>query len=175
MADSHDDKGRAIPPTMTLSALMRKFPDALDILVKHGFLLETLDEARKRRGIPEGQFEGMLSELNSLALAIRLTDAARREVLDIMRREGKEGHSLRVRTLQSEFGGYSYEFSFEQPPEAGDTILECGGLKLHVDKETLERMRGTLIDFIETPQGKGFKVHNPGAPSGCSSCSGCGD
>ncbi len=175
MADSHDDKGRAIPPTMTLSALMRKFPDAMDILVKHGFLLETLDEARKRRGIPEGQFEGMLSELNSLALAIRLTDAARREVLDIMRREGKESCALRIRAQEGEFGGYSYEFSFEESPEAGDTILECGGLKLHVDKEALERMRGTLIDFIETPHGKGFKVHNPSAPSGCSSCSGCGD
>jgi len=165
----------AISPTMTVSALLRKHPDAMDILIRYGFLLETLNEAKARKGMPEEQFKRMVSELNDLAKAVRLTDAAIEKVKGIMKEEGKDNHGLRI-GLVAHGMGFGYEFSFDKDSAKGDTILEFKGLKVFIDAKSLEMMRGSKVDYVKTPQGEGFKVDNPNMPSSScgSGCSGCG-
>ena len=173
-----EDKGKekAISPTMTLSAIIRQYPESVDVLVKHGFLLETLEEARKRRGIKDEHVEKLLDELNELAQAIKITNTARTKVLEIMKEEKKDGYGLRISATPTEFAGLTYEFSFETEGKKGDTTLKNGALRMFFDKTSLDVMRGSTIDYVETPTGQGFKIDNPNVPagSGCSSCPGCG-
>ncbi len=169
-------KEQAISPSMTLSAIIRQYPDSVDVLVKYGFLLETLEEARKRRGIQGEHMKKLLDELGELTQAVRITNDARAKILEILREEKKDNHGLRIRATPAGFAGLAYEFSFEKEAKNGDTTIKSGCLRMFLDKKSLEAMRGSTIDYVETPAGGGFKVDNPNAPpsSSCLSCSGCG-
>ena len=51
-----------------------------------------------------------------------------------------------------------------------DLVFEDHGLKLLVDKESLQFVSGSVIDYQESLQGAGFKVENPNVVAAC----GCG-
>lgn len=169
-------KEQAISASMTLSAIIRQYPESVDVLVKYGFLLETLEEARKRRGISDEHVEKLLEEFAELSQAVRITTDARAKILEIMKEEKKDSHGLRIRATPAGFAGLAYEFSFENEAKKGDTTIKSGALRLFLDKASLEAMRGSTIGYVESPAGGGFKIDNPNAPagSGCSSCPGCG-
>lgn len=50
------------------------------------------------------------------------------------------------------------------PPRKGDVQVSAGGLTVLVDAMSVERARGLIIDFIDGPDGAGFKIDNPNAP-----------
>ena len=53
---------------------------------------------------------------------------------------------------------------------SSDIVFESHGLKLLVDNESLQFVRGSVIDYQESLQGAGFKVENPNVVAAC----GCG-
>ena len=56
-----------------------------------------------------------------------------------------------------------------------DTTVEAKGLKLLVNNEDIEKIKGTEIDYIVTEMGEGFRVNNPNpAPEGKKGECGCG-
>ncbi|MDB4968980.1 MAG: hypothetical protein JWN44_4669 [Myxococcales bacterium] len=46
----------------------------------------------------------------------------------------------------------------------GDLIVTSQGRAIHVAPESARRLDGTVIDFIEGPDGSGFKITNPNEP-----------
>lgn len=58
-----------------------------------------------------------------------------------------------------------YEHGLEiGPAEAGDVVVEAGGLTLHLDKKSAARAGGVHIDFVEGTSEAGFKIKNPNEP-----------
>jgi len=45
-----------------------------------------------------------------------------------------------------------------------DVIVESGGVTLLLDRASAGRADGTVIDYVETPQGSAFKIDNPNEP-----------
>ena len=61
-------------------------------------------------------------------------------------------------------------------PGNDDQVFDEKGTKFVIEKEIYEQAKPINVDFIETPQGSGFKVTSSlsSAGGGCgSSCSGC--
>ncbi|MBM4364397.1 MAG: monothiol glutaredoxin, Grx4 family, partial [Deltaproteobacteria bacterium] len=58
---------------------------------------------------------------------------------------------------------FQYELSIG-PRGAGDVQVEAGGVTFLLDRASAGRASGTTIDFVETPQGKAFKITNPNEP-----------
>ena len=56
------------------------------------------------------------------------------------------------------------------PPSEQETTLELKGVKLFLLKSTIDKMKGSEIDYLEGLQGAGFKVNNPNEKKSC----GCG-
>jgi monothiol glutaredoxin len=54
---------------------------------------------------------------------------------------------------------------FFGPRAAGDFEVKSNGVTLLVDRATAQRTDGTVIDYVDGPQGKAFKVDNPNAPA----------
>lgn len=54
---------------------------------------------------------------------------------------------------------------FFAPPAPNDLVVDCDGIRLHVDRASAKRVDGTVIDFVEGPQGAGFKIENPNEPA----------
>ncbi len=76
---------------------------------------------------------------------------------------------LRVGVRGGGCSGFQYQLAFDEQRES-DVVFESHGLKLLVDRESLQFVRGSTIDYEESLQGAGFKVNNPNVVAAC----GCG-
>jgi iron-sulfur cluster assembly protein len=76
---------------------------------------------------------------------------------------------LRVGVRGGGCSGFQYQLAFDEQRE-NDVVFESHGLKLLVDGESLQFVRGSTIDYEESLQGAGFKVNNPNVVAAC----GCG-
>jgi iron-sulfur cluster assembly protein len=76
---------------------------------------------------------------------------------------------LRVGVRGGGCSGFQYQLAFDEQREQ-DVVFESHGLKLLVDRESLQFVSGSEIDYEESLQGAGFKVSNPNVVAAC----GCG-
>ena len=76
---------------------------------------------------------------------------------------------LRVGVRGGGCSGFQYQLAFDEQRDS-DVVFESHDLKLLVDKESLQFVRGSTIDYEESLQGAGFKVNNPNVVAAC----GCG-
>ena len=76
---------------------------------------------------------------------------------------------LRVGVRGGGCSGFQYQLAFDEQRES-DVVFESHGLKLLVDRESLQFVSGSTIDYEESLQGAGFKVNNPNVVAAC----GCG-
>ena len=100
---------------------------------------------------------------------IALTPAAAKRVKAIADRQGKPA-ILRLAVDGGGCAGFQYRFGLAEAVEADDTVAIEGGVTLVVDEVSLELVRGSAVDFVESLGGASFQVTNPNAASGC----GCG-
>jgi iron-sulfur cluster assembly accessory protein len=105
----------------------------------------------------------------TMAPDIQLLPNAAKRVAEIAQKLGK-APLLRLSVEGGGCSGFQYRFGLADTIEADDTIAESGDVKLVVDSVSLDLVRGSAVDFIESLGGKSFQVTNPNAQSGC----GCG-
>ena len=101
--------------------------------------------------------------------AISLTSSAARRVAWIAERQSKPA-ILRLAVDGGGCAGFTYKFELAERADADDTVAETDGVRLVVDPMSLDLVRGSAVDFVESLGGSAFKVENPNAASGC----GCG-
>jgi len=98
-----------------------------------------------------------------------LPNAAKR-VAEIAEKLGKEA-VLRLSVEGGGCSGFQYRFGLADSIDDDDmTVAGDSGAKLVVDPMSLDLVRGSAVDFIESLGGKSFQVTNPNAQAGC----GCG-
>lgn len=95
-------------------------------------------------------------------------DAAKRVAL-IARKQGKPA-ILRLAVEGGGCSGFQYRFGLTDTVEADDVSVETDGVTLAVDEISLDLVRGSVVDYVESLGGAAFKVENPNAAAGC----GCG-
>ena len=63
-----------------------------------------------------------------------------------------------------------YEIGFEKESKKEDIVIEEKGIKIFINPQSIEFMKGSTVDYIDTLQNSGFKINNPNAKRSC----GCG-
>jgi len=101
---------------------------------------------------------------------VMLSDAASKKVAELLAQEETEGLALRVAVRAGGCSGYSYEMFFDSDLTGDDIVGEQGGVKVVVDAESAELLKGSTLDYTDGLQGAGFHVINPNATRTC----GCG-
>ena len=101
--------------------------------------------------------------------AISMTENAARRVAEIAVKLGKPP-VLRLSVEGGGCSGFQYKFGMADTIDADDIRAEGVGASLVVDPISLDLVRGSAIDFVESLGGKSFQVTNPQAQAGC----GCG-
>ncbi|TFH19091.1 MAG: iron-sulfur cluster assembly accessory protein [Myxococcales bacterium] len=99
-----------------------------------------------------------------------LTQKAIEHVKRTLARQGLEGHGLRVAVVAGGCSGYEYSLAFASEPQTGDRIIDHGVLQVFVGAESVERLDGTVLDYVDGLYGAGLKFANPQAVHSC----GCG-
>nr|WP_295370067.1 iron-sulfur cluster insertion protein ErpA [uncultured Sphingosinicella sp.] len=100
---------------------------------------------------------------------IALTSAAAARVAAIAERQGKPA-ILRLAVEGGGCAGFQYRFGLAERVEGDDLATMQDGVTLVVDEVSLDLVRGSAVDFVESLGGAAFQVKNPNAASGC----GCG-
>ena len=100
---------------------------------------------------------------------ISMTANAARRVAEIATKLGKDP-VLRLSVEGGGCSGFQYRFGLADSVEADDITAQGEGASLVVDPISLDLVRGSAVDFVESLGGKSFKVANPQAQAGC----GCG-
>lgn len=100
---------------------------------------------------------------------ISMTSNAARRVVEIAIKLGK-APVLRLSVEGGGCSGFQYRFGLAENVETDDIRAEAEGASLVVDPTSLDLVRGSAVDFVESLGGKAFQVTNPQAASGC----GCG-
>ena len=100
---------------------------------------------------------------------VDLTPSAAARVAFIASKQGKPA-MLRLSVEGGGCSGFQYRFGLADSIEAEDIQAQGDGASLVVDPMSLDLVRGSAVDFVESLGGKSFKVTNPQAQAGC----GCG-
>lgn len=101
---------------------------------------------------------GVAAPKEQVAPNVTVSDLAREQFLDAAKES--PGELLRFEVSpRFEYGLYMSERM------AGDFEIDLGkGLKLVMDRSSARRANGVTIDFIDGPDGGGFKIDNPNEP-----------
>jgi iron-sulfur cluster assembly accessory protein len=93
---------------------------------------------------------------------LTMTEAAKRQVADILRAESRENTALRVAIKGRGFGpgGFDYELQFvpEETKGEGDRVLDQGAFKIYVDSSSVPKLEGAAIDYVDEDGDTGFQI-----------------
>lgn len=103
---------------------------------------------------------------------VAVTDKARDELRRVFAENDlPEGAGLRIGVKGGGCSGFSYVMGFDGAPTEDDHVIDVDGLTLFVDRKSALYLEGTVLDYVETIQQKGFVFQNPNATGTC----GCGN
>ena len=101
---------------------------------------------------------------------VGLTSTAVEKVRETIEAQNLAGHLLRIAVVGGGCSGYNYDLDLVREPKGTDLTYEVGGIQVAVDRQSVDFLDGTVIDFVESLQGAGLKFNNPKAKATC----GCG-
>ena len=104
---------------------------------------------------------------------VSVSEQAASEALDLLESEGMDVDvsGLRLYVQQGGCAGLSYGMRFEHAPEESDHVFERHGLRVFVDRASIDYIEGSVLQYEGGLQGAGFHVENPNVESEC----GCGE
>lgn len=112
-----------------------------------------------------------MSKESCVNQVLEVTDKAVEQMRNIVASENKGSEfGIRVGVVGGGCSGLSYKIEFSQQKEK-DNIVNFEGVKLLIDPKSSIYLKGTILDFQDGLNGKGFVFNNPNAKNSC----GCGE
>ncbi len=102
---------------------------------------------------------------------VNLTDSAVVKVRELIAAEGEAGLALRMAVRPGGCSGFSYEMYFDSQVDDMDIVEEFEDVKVLVDPQSADMVRGSTLDYKEGLMGAGFAIDNPNVTRSC----GCGN
>tara|TARA_B100000780_G_scaffold191326_1_gene134752 strand:- start:219 stop:536 length:318 start_codon:yes stop_codon:yes gene_type:complete len=96
---------------------------------------------------------------------IDFTEEANKQITRIISEQGNNSY-FRISVKGGGCSGFKYNFSFDKKIEINDVIFN----KTIIDKDSLEIINGSVVNYKKEMIGSSFTIENPKATSSC----GCG-
>ncbi len=101
---------------------------------------------------------------------IRISDTAADALRTLLERKGGGTDAgLRLAVRRGGCAGWQYEMKVA-PPEEGDEVSDFEGGRLIVASDSIEKLDGCEVDYVDSLSDAGFRILNPQATRSC----GCG-
>lgn len=114
--------------------------------------------------------------MQKLQPLVNITPVAKEKLSEVLEAEDAKGSFLKIEVYQGGgcacSGGFRYALSLERSAGQADVVEDVGGLKVMVQKENAELIRGSKIDYFESLQRTGFKIENPNVHADACGCGG---
>ena len=102
---------------------------------------------------------------------VHVTQKAASKALEFAHKEGRDSCGLKIAVQGGGCSGLQYVLELVDGPEASDKIISEHGIEVYIPKRAFVFLAGTVLDFSDGLNGRGFEFHNPNAKRTC----GCGD
>ena len=102
---------------------------------------------------------------------IQISDSAKNRLLHLLKEDGKNESYVRVGVESGGCSGLSYKLDFDNSKNDDDELIENNGITLIINKKSVLYLAGTILEFSDGLNGKGFVFNNPNASRTC----GCGE
>ncbi len=171
----------------TIGEIVQNYPEAIDTLMGFGVHCvgchvseyESLEEGFRGHGLSEEEIDAAVAQLNQVITQhasptlsgkeLNFTAFAVEKLKEILAQKNKK--ALHIGVEAGGCAGFSYSFSLADKPRENDVILDDVGVPVFVDSSSLQKIKGSTIDYVDSLQGAGFKVSNPNMNRSC----GCGN
>src|SRR5215510_12210295 len=111
-----------------------------------------------------------MSSIAETEAVVLVTESAASEIKSMLAKEPENiGKGLRVYVEAGGCSGMQYGMVFDEK-RPDDLTAQCQGVTVVVDPFSANYLRGSVIDFVDSLSGGGFKISNPKARQSC----GCG-
>jgi len=170
---------------MLIADIVEKYPQVAIILTGYGLHcvgcgaagFETIESGAKGHGMDDEMVDMMIRDANAVAEVentegedVQITEKAAEQVKKFKLDHNKEDHFLRIAVKDGGCSGKSYDFKLDNEKKEGDKVINAHGQDFVLDSDSFEQLKGSKVDYLETLQSSGFKIHNPNAKQTC----GCG-
>jgi iron-sulfur cluster assembly accessory protein len=98
---------------------------------------------------------------------INLTESAANAIRSAITGAATPIEGLRIAVDNGGCAGFKYMMGLVAEPSPSDVVVEAGGVKVFVDKNSVIHLNGTTIDFVIGLEASGFTFDNPQAQSNC--------
>jgi iron-sulfur cluster assembly protein len=98
-------------------------------------------------------------------MQLTLTDRAAEAVRSRAREADVPDWLLRVAVVAGGCNGLTYDLYFVAEASEQDELIDCGGVRVAVDRSSATMLDGTVIDLADA---RSFRFSNPRARRGCS-------
>ena len=173
-----------ITKDMTISEVIEKYPSTIETLLMTGVhcigchvsYFETLEQGMKGHGMMDEEIDEVIKEMNDIILKenlskneeFKVTEKATEKIKNVLK--NKKSHGLRIEVVPGGCSGYMYNFTTEDKINKEDKIINEKDIKIIIDNKSFDLLKGSKLDYVDSLQDAGFKIHNPNAKSTC----GCG-
>ena len=105
-------------------------------------------------------------------MSITLTESAANRVKShLATKQGYQGLKLAVKNSGCSGLAYILDYAEELTVDDGASVFESNGVRVMVEKEHLQFLAGTQIDYVENGLSAAFHFRNPNVTEQC----GCGE
>ena len=109
--------------------------------------------------------------MDGVELGVEITEKAAEKIKYFATKDGVSNNGgLRVAVKGGGCSGMTYDLDITNEERESDKVVEQFGVKVMVDKKSYIYLVGTVLDFSDGLNGKGFTFENPNAKKAC----GCG-
>ena len=102
---------------------------------------------------------------------IHVTDVALNNIRSLQKSMDAIGYGLRFGFTSGGCSGNKYIIEFEDEADVDDLIFSFDDVQIFVNKEHMDKLKNSTIDWKETLMESGFNIENPQAKRAC----GCGE
>ncbi len=187
------EKNSMITKDMMMGDIVKKYPETMDYLIEVGVHNAdcntiqdiTLEESIKQNGKNTSDMNKFVSKLNEIVVKnmenksknedknssqakITITKKAAAKIKELIK--NREDKGLRIAVIPGGCSGFKYVFGIGSKSLKNDVVIDEKGARVFIDKESIEKINKSNLDYIDSLSGAGFKIENPNATKSC----GCG-
>ncbi len=98
---------------------------------------------------------------------VTITDRAAEKAKALLEARELPDGALRVFVAGGGCSGFQYGMALARSAEEDDLVLEQQGVKIVVDPESAQYLKGAEIDYVDDIMKSGFSIYNPNAVRSC--------
>jgi len=164
-----------ITAEMNIQQVIEKYPRISEVLVDYGLhcvgcaisQYESIEQGARAHGIDDESMRNLMDEINLVISkkadyplnqkGVTLSPRAIEMIKSLIKENKERAQGLQIKASKGE-DGLQYFLDLTSGPEQEEQTIEQDGVRICIDELSLRLVKPSVIDFLKTPMGEGFKV-----------------